>query len=108
MMPRIIAVVLGLLGVVVSQTTAAAQSPPVDRSHAPVLGPPPKISLPPIITRDLPNGLKLLIVEQHELPLVDFALVVGSGGTVDPAGRTGVANLTAAMLTEGTAGRSSL
>ena len=108
MMPRNITTALALLGIAVAQTTAAAQSPSVDRSHAPVLGPPPKISLPPIITRMLPNGLKLMIVEQHELPLVDFALVVGSGGTVDPAGKTGVANLTAAMLTEGAANRSSL
>jgi len=107
-MPRTISTGLALLGIVVVQATAAAQNAPVDRSHAPVLGPPPKISLPPIITRELPNGLKLMIVEQHELPLVDFALVVGSGGTVDPAGKNGIANLTAAMLTEGTTGRSSL
>lgn len=107
-MPRRISVGLALLGVVVIHTTAAAQNTPVDRSRAPLLGPPPKISLPPIITRELSNGLKLMIVEQHELPLVDFALVVGSGGTVDPEGKPGVANLTAAMLSEGTAGRTSL
>ena len=93
---------------VVAQATAMAQAAQIDRSHAPTLGPPPKVSLPPIITRELPNGLKLMIVEQHELPLADFVLVVGSGGTVDPAGKPGVANLTAAMLTEGTATRSSL
>jgi predicted Zn-dependent peptidase len=66
------------------------------------------MSLPPIITRELPNGLKLMIVEQHELPLADFALVISSGGTVDPSGKPGVANLTAAMLSEGTTGRTSL
>ena len=108
MMPRNISTAFVLLAIVVAQSAVTAQGTPVDRSHAPVLGPPPKISLPPIITRELPNGLKLMIVEQHELPLVDFALVVGSGGTVDPAGKAGVANLTAAMLTEGAAGRSSL
>jgi predicted Zn-dependent peptidase len=66
------------------------------------------VSLPPIVTRQLPNGLKLMIVEQHELPLADFVLVVGSGGTMDPASKGGVANLTASMLTEGTATRSAL
>lgn len=96
-----------LLAIIAAQSAAVAQGS-VDRSHAPVLGPPPKISLPPIIKRELSNGLKLMIVEQHELPLVDFALVVGSGGTVDLVGKEGVANLTAAMLTEGAAGRSSL
>jgi zinc protease len=49
-----------------------------------------------------------MIVEQHELPLADFVLVVGSGGTVDPSGKPGVTNLTSTMLVEGTATRSSL
>src|SRR3954468_14537280 len=80
----------------------------VDRTKPPELGPPPRVSLPPIVTRELPNGLKLMIVEQHELPLVDFILLVGSGSTTDPASKTGVANLTAAMLREGTTTRKSL
>jgi len=80
----------------------------VDRTKPPELGPPPRVSLPPILTRQLPNGLKLMIVEQHELPLADFVLLVGSGGTADPAGKTGVANLTASMLREGTTTRKSL
>jgi zinc protease len=80
----------------------------VDRTKPPELGPPPRVSLPPILTRQLPNGLRLMIVEQHELPLADFVLLVGSGGTADPAGKTGVANLTASMLREGTTTRKSL
>src|SRR5688572_9721336 len=79
-----------------------------DRSKPPTLGPPPKVSLPPIVTRELPNGLKLMIVEHHELPVADFILVVESGGTIDPTGKTGLANLAAAMLTEGTTTRTSL
>ncbi len=80
----------------------------LDRTKVPTLGPPPKVSLPPIVTRQLPNGLKLMIVEQHELPLADFVLVVGSGGTFDPATKGGAANLAAAMLVEGTTSRNSL
>ena len=79
-----------------------------DRTRPPVLGSPPKVSLPPIVTRELSNGLKLMIVEHHELPIADFILLVGSGGTADPAGKMGVANLTAAMLREGTTTRQSL
>ncbi len=79
-----------------------------DRTRPPVLGLPPKISLPPTVTRELPNGLKLMIVEHHELPVADFILLVGSGGTADPGGKMGVANLTAAMLREGTTTRQSL
>src|SRR5947209_14759657 len=89
-----------------SLSSISAQT--IDRSKPPKLGPPPRVSLPPILTRQLPNGLKLLIVEQHELPLADFVLLVGSGGTADPAGKTGVANLTASMLREGTTTRKSL
>jgi predicted Zn-dependent peptidase len=99
---------LAFVAAIAAVTQSVALGQGVDRSHAPTLGPPPKVSLPPIITRQLPNGLKLMIVEQHELPLADFVLVVGSGGTVDPPGKPGVANLTSTMLVEGTTTRSSL
>ena len=92
----------------VSATLPAGAQGTLDRSKVPTLGPPPKVTLPPIITRQLSNGLKLMIVEQHELPLADFILVVGGGGTMDPASKGGVANLTSSMLTEGTTTRGSL
>src|SRR5215212_6493940 len=101
---RSLAVVLAAIAA--ANSIAVAQG--VDRSRAPTLGPPPKVSLPPIVTRQLPNGLKLMIVEQHEQPLADFVLVVRSGGTMDPAAKGGVANLTSSMLTEGTTSRSAL
>jgi len=94
------------LASVIAVLPASAQG--VDRTKPPELGPPPRVSLPPIATRELPNGLKLMIVEQHELPVADFALVIGSGGTADPGGKGGVANLTAQMLREGTTTRKSL
>lgn len=97
---------MALLTIAVLPPFTEAQT--LDRSKVPPLGPPPKVSLPPIVTRELSNGLKLMIVEHHELPVADFVLVVESGGTVDPVAKTGLANLTAAMLTEGTTTRSSL
>jgi predicted Zn-dependent peptidase len=96
---------LGVSALLAASVPADAQ---IDRTKPPELGPPPRVSLPPIVTRELPNGLKLMIVEQHELPLADFILLVGSGSTADPASKTGVANLTAAMLREGTTTRKSL
>lgn len=98
---------LSTLALLSVQTIASAQET-IDRSKPPQLGPPPRVSLPPIVTRQLPNGLKLMIVEQHELPLADFVLLVGSGSTSDPSAKTGVANLTATMLREGTTTRKSL
>jgi len=101
-----------LNGVAAAAMLLAAHTAPgaqtLDRSKPPVLGAPPKVSLPPIVTRELPNGLKLMIVEHHELPIADFILLVGSGGTADPTGKMGVANLAAAMLREGTTTRQSL
>ena len=97
----------GLAALLALQSVAAQQGT-FDRSKPPELGPPPKVSLPPIVTRQLGNGLKLLIVEQHELPLADFVLLVGSGSTSDPAGKPGIASLTAQMLREGTTSRKSL
>ena len=74
---------LVLTALLVLPLTGSAQG--LDRSKPPVLGPPPSVSLPPIITRELPNGLKLMIVEHHELPVASFVLVAESGGTIDPA-----------------------
>jgi zinc protease len=98
---------LAVLALFTAQSVATAQGT-FDRSKPPELGPPPRVSLPPIVTRELPNGLRLLIVEQHELPLADFVLLVGSGSTADPASKPGVANLISAMLREGTTTRKSL
>jgi zinc protease len=98
---------MGAIALAAIQSTVFAQGT-FDRSKPPELGPPPRVALPPIVTRELPNGLKLLIVEHHELPLADFVLLVGSGSTTDPASKTGVANLTATMLREGTTTRKSL
>ncbi len=98
----------GLLSIGLAAMSSIAVGQTIDRTKIPTLGPPPTVSLPPIVTRQLPNGLRLLIVEQHELPLADFILVVGRGGTVDPGSRAGVSNLTSAMLMEGTTSRTSL
>jgi zinc protease len=105
---RAILTLSAMTGLIMANTSVTGAQGTLDRSKPPELGPPPRVSLPPIVTRVLPNGLKLMIVAQHELPLADFVLLVGSGSTADPAGKAGVANLTAAMLREGTTTRKSL
>jgi zinc protease len=52
----------------------------------------------------LPNGLQVVIVPTSRLPLVDFRLLARAGSVNDPAGREGLARLTADLLTQG-AGR---
>lgn len=79
-----------------------------DRSKPPTLGSPPELKLPPVAVRQLPNGLKLLVVERHKLPVADFVLLMPTGATANPANQAGVAGLTAQMLTEGTTTRTAL
>ena len=83
-------------------------TPAFDRSKRPELTAPKPLSLPPLVRRELPNGLQLVVVEQHELPVADFVLVVRSGVEADPAAKAGLATLTATMLDEGTTTRSAL
>ncbi|HEX8889016.1 MAG TPA: pitrilysin family protein [Pyrinomonadaceae bacterium] len=67
----------------------------------------PRFVLPQIQRRKLSNGLEVLIVEQHELPVVNMNLVIKTGGAADPQDRAGLSNLTAALIDEGTRTRSS-
>jgi zinc protease len=78
----------------------------IDLSLLPNGGPDPTLTLPRVQRRRLTNGLEVLVVEQHELPVVDLNLVVKSGGAADPVGKGGLASITADMLDEGTSSRS--
>src|SRR5215467_9260642 len=54
----------------------------------------------------LANGRSVIVVPTSRLPLVDFRLVARAGSVNDPAGREGVASLTADLLTQGAGKRS--
>jgi predicted Zn-dependent peptidase len=56
----------------------------------------------------LSNGVAVWLVESHEVPLVQINLLLKAGAGDDPAGKFGLASLTAAMLDEGAGSRSSL
>jgi zinc protease len=58
---------------------------------------------PPAARRlQLSNGMKLLVVENHALPIVAMTLLVpGAGATADPAGKLGLSSFTADLLDEG-------
>ena len=100
-------VVVAALAVVLLVGGAAAQQRP-DRSKPPALGPAPQLNLPQIQKRMLANGMAVWVVEQNEVPLVQVNLVITAGSGDDPAGKFGVASLTAAMLDEGAGARTSL
>jgi zinc protease len=79
-----------------------------DRSLLPKEKPDPKLTLPAVQRRKLSNGLDVLVVEHHEVPVVSMNLVMKMGAAGDPADKAGLASLSADMLDEGTATRSSL
>jgi zinc protease len=56
----------------------------------------------------LSNGMKLRVIEDHELPVVVMALLVPGGFTQDPVDRVGVAGLTGRLLTQGTRHRTAV
>ncbi len=68
----------------------------------------PKVDLPDIQKATLKNGLKVWLVEAHELPIVSFNLVFQAGTDHDPIDKAGLVSLTADMLDEGTTTRTAL
>lgn len=69
----------------------------------PALTDTPALELIPEYERvELPNGLVLLLLEHHELPLVDFELRFRAGATLDPAGKEGLADVTLGLMRKGT------
>jgi zinc protease len=60
-------------------------------------------SAAPLGTRTvLDNGATLLVAERPGIPMVVMNIVLKTGAAVDPDGKTGLANLTASLLTRGT------
>src|SRR5881628_2419304 len=52
-----------------------------------------------------PNGMTVLVLEQHWLPIVQVHALIKAGAAQDPPEKAGLANLVASLLDEGTATR---
>ena len=76
------------------------------RSTMPKPGPKRALELPKPTVFTLENGLTVYLVERHELPIMSVQLLTLAGTGGNPVDRPGLAGITAAMLTEGTAKRS--
>lgn len=61
-----------------------------------------QVKLRPIQEKILPNGLRLLFIQDDSLPRVGMTLLVGVGSLHDPKGQEGLNSLTAALLEQGT------
>jgi zinc protease len=94
-------ILLVLVALVLGDGSVAAQAPPGPEAAGP--------AGPALGTRlVLPNGIVLLVAERPALPIVSVQVAVGAGAALDPAGKAGLANLTALLLTRGSRSRSAL
>lgn len=83
---------VGLLGVPVLAQQETPPAPAAPRS----------VTIPKPTEKTLKNGLRVIVIEDHDVPLVSAGVVVKNGGEVDPADLSGLAELTASLLTKGT------
>jgi zinc protease len=80
----------------------------VDRTKLPEPGASPDLKMPALQRMTLGNGLKLVVVERHDLPLVSVNLIANAGYSGDLSAIPGTARLTSDMLDEGTTARNAL
>lgn len=59
------------------------------------------IQIPKVETFTLPNGLRLYLLEDHELPLVSGTALVRTGNLFDPPDKIGLATMTGMVLRTG-------
>jgi zinc protease len=91
---------------VLTALPAAAQSPSWPSEGPPRPLPAREVRFPPYAIRTLPNGLQVVAVLHHEQPIVSMRMIVRAGGALDPKDKFGLADLTAALLTQGTENQS--
>jgi predicted Zn-dependent peptidase len=75
-------------------TAAFAQQGAAPRAFEQLSYPPLHDITPPPVVRDtLPNGMRLLLVEDHELPRIELKAFVHGGKVAEPSGKAGLAEL---------------
>lgn len=101
-MRRPLVVAAALLAVVPSFRRLWAQGFPVEPPKPTALTP---VRFPPFKEATLANGLQLVVIEHHEQPVVSVTLSFRAGGIYDPAGKEGLSDLAAELLSKGTDSR---
>lgn len=85
--------------------TANALLPEGERMAPPAPSEPRAATAPVIAERVLANGLRVIVAKSTDLPIMNARLVIGGGASADPAGSAGLAQLTAALSSQGAGGR---
>jgi zinc protease len=71
----------------------------------PCCAPAQTLHMPPHEKYVLKNGLTVLLLEKHGVPLIDAYAIVKTGAAADPPGQEGLASVTAGLLRKGTKNR---
>src|SRR5258706_13888102 len=90
-------VILSFTVCVFAQTPQATPPPPAA---------PRTVQFPKPVERTLPNGLRVVVIQRSEMPLISAQLLIKSGGEVHTAHVAGAARMTGALLSRGTTTRS--
>ena len=80
----------------------------VDRTTPPVLTAAPELKLPKLEHVTLKNGLKVILAQRHEVPIVNFALQVDAGYASDQFASPGTTSMETTLLDAGTNKRKAL
>ena len=81
---------------------AASAQAPQPQATPPPPAAPHSVQFPKPIEKTLANGLRVIIVERSNTPLVAAQFLIKNGGEADPPELSGLANMTADLLTKGT------
>lgn len=85
-----------------------ASSAALDRSKAPELSTAPELKLPKLQRATLSNGLKVILAERHQVPLVEFWMTADAGYAADQFAKPGTAKLATTLMIDGTTTRNAL
>lgn len=90
------------LALFLSATALQANAPALPNRPEELPSPAPLKFAPPQIVREtLPNGMRVLMLPDHALPLARLCAIVKAGDLYEPADKLGVAGLTGAALVTG-------
>ena len=101
---RSVVSIAALVAILLAFEASARQA--LDRTKVPAPGKTPDLRVPTWTKTTLANSADLVVSEKHDLPLVSFSITfLGGANQFEPADRTGLASITAAMMSEGTKSR---
>ncbi|HYC27366.1 MAG TPA: pitrilysin family protein, partial [Chitinophagaceae bacterium] len=79
-----------------------------DRSKEPPYGPAPEVKVPEVWQTKLSNGMKVYGIQNNEVPLVEYEIVIDGGLLMEDINKVGVSNMMARMMTQGTKNKTPL